>query len=219
MKEIIVKNQKELDEIPVDFDGRIIIKFGTPYNRAVVNRCFCYRVVAWENSSVDGNGNSQITDSTNTHKITVTGNSRIVYNPRNISEYIDFYNITRSENNVLLYKAVHKKDGRFLSDHNNNFEYIIGGIAVADKLTTRIDEICGHGIHMAYKEWCVDYGRDWDDLAILEVEADISEIVVPVNGNGKIRAKQAKIIREIPVEECGISGKIYAKKHQKKGEK
>ena len=40
MKEIICASQAELDAVAVDFDGRVIIKFGTPYNRAVVNRRF-----------------------------------------------------------------------------------------------------------------------------------------------------------------------------------
>ena len=44
MKEIICASQAELDAVAVDFDGRVIIKFGTPYNRAVVNRRFKYPV-------------------------------------------------------------------------------------------------------------------------------------------------------------------------------
>ena len=60
MKEKIVTSQAELDAIPVDFDGRIIIKFGTPYNRAVVNRRFMRSVVAWGNSSVVARENSSV---------------------------------------------------------------------------------------------------------------------------------------------------------------
>ena len=52
MEEIIVTSQKELDAVPVDYNGRIIIKFGTYYNRAIVNRRFKYPVVAGGNSSV-----------------------------------------------------------------------------------------------------------------------------------------------------------------------
>ena len=37
LEEIIVTSQAQLDALPIDTDGRIIIKFGTPYNRAVLN--------------------------------------------------------------------------------------------------------------------------------------------------------------------------------------
>ena len=60
MEEIIVTSQKELDAVPVDYNGRIIIKFGTYYNRAIVNRRFKYPVVAWGNSSVEARGNSSV---------------------------------------------------------------------------------------------------------------------------------------------------------------
>ena len=40
MEEIVVTSQAELDALPLDCDGRIVIKFGTPYNRAVVKRKF-----------------------------------------------------------------------------------------------------------------------------------------------------------------------------------
>ena len=52
MEEIIVKSQAELDAIPIDFDGRIIIKFGTTHNRVVVKRRFRRSVEARGNSSV-----------------------------------------------------------------------------------------------------------------------------------------------------------------------
>ena len=268
MKEIVVKSQSELDALPIDFDGRIIVKFGTRYNRAVINRRFLYSVeawgnssvvarenssvvawgnssveawgnssvearenssvvarenssvvawenssvVAWENSSVVASGNSQICDCTNSHKITTAANSRIVYNPRNIDEYCDHHQIDNDETTAKLYKAVHKREGRYFSDNDSSFEYVIGGVAVADGLTTDTTEDCGHGIHMAHKAWCVDYGRDWKDLAIIEVEAEKSGIVVPVPGCGKVRAAQVKVLREIPLEECGLIGKIIAKK-------
>ena len=277
MTEIIVKSQQEFDAVPVDYNGRIIIAFGTRFNRAVVNRTFDNAVVeargnssveawenssvvawgnssvvarenssvvAWENSSVVawgnssvvawgnssveacgnssvvargnssvvGSGNSQIHDCSNAHNVTTSANSRIVYSPRNIKEYCEHYQIDCSGDIVKLYKAVHKRDERFVSDKDQDFEYIIGNTAVADSLTTDTSEICGHGIHMAYKEWCVDYGKDWPDLAIIEVEAEANAIIVPVPGCGKVRAKSVKVVREVPLEECGLMGKIIAKK-------
>ena len=252
MEEIIVKSQAELDAIPIDFDCRIIIKFGTTYNRAVVNRRFRNSVVALENSSVEawgnssvearenssvkawgnssvkawGNssvvarenssveawGNTQVVDCTDEHNIAVSGNARVVYNPKNITEYLDHYGITQSDGKVKLYKAVHKRNDRYFSDKTCDFEYAIGEVAIADSLTTDPNVDCGHGIHISYKEWVLDYGKSWHDLAILEVEADISGIVVPLNGSGKVRADRVLVIREVPLEECGLLGKILAKK-------
>ena len=275
MKEIIVKSQAELDSIPVDFDGKIIIKFGTPYNRAVVNRRFLYSVVAmknssveswgnssvvarenssvvaWENSSVVARGNSfvvargnssveargnssvvargnssveawgnssveacwntQVVDCTCEHNIYVRGNARIVYNPRNITEYLSHYGIPHSDGKVKLYKAVHKRDGRYFSHKRDDFEYTIGEMAIADGLTADESVDCGNGIHIAYKEWAVDFGKGWRDLAILEVEADAANIVVPLNGSGKVRTDKVLVLREVPLEECGLLGKILAK--------
>lgn len=41
---------------------------------------------------------------------------------------------------------------------------------------------------MAHMAWVLDYGRDWPDLAILEVEAALDGVVVPKGGSGKVRA-------------------------------
>ena len=260
MKEITVTSQAELDALPIDYDGRIIIKFGTPYNRAVVNRRFKYRVeargnssvvargnssvVAWENSSVvarenssveawgnssvvawgnssvvaRGNssvrasGNTQVVDSTRDHDIETSGNARIVYNPRNIEEYLQHYGIEQTDGKVKLYKAVHKRDGRYFSDHDNSFEYTIGKEAAAKRLDTDTGHDCGQGIHIAHKAWVLDYGRGWSDLAIIEVEADISKIIVPKDCSGKVRTDKVLVIREVPLEECGLLGKILAKR-------
>ncbi|MGM9586272.1 MAG: hypothetical protein ACI3VA_02130, partial [Candidatus Limivicinus sp.] len=176
-------------------------------------------VVAWENSSVEARGNSsveawgntQVVDCTDEHDITVSENARIVYNPRNITEYLSHYGIQQSDGKVKLYKAVHKRNGRYVSDRWSNFEYAIGKAAIADFLDPDQDIECGHGIHIAYKEWALDFGKDWWDLAILEVEADVSSIVVPMNGSGKVRTDKVLVLREVPLEECGLLGKILAK--------
>ena len=236
MEEIVVKSQAELDAIPFDFDGLIIIKFGTPYNRAIINRRFKYSVEAWENSSVvawenssvvarenssveafdnssvEARGNTQVVCCTDEHNIAVSGNARIVYNPKNITEYLDHYGIQQSDGTAKLYKAVHKRNDRYFSDKTCDFEYAIGEVAIADSLTTDPNVDCGHGIHIAYKEWALDYGKNWRDLAILEVEADISGIVVPLNGSGKVRTDKVLVLREVPLGECGLLGKILAKK-------
>lgn len=220
MEQIIAKSQKELDAVPVDYNGRIVIGFGTPFNRAVVDRRFMFpvvarensSVVAWENSSVVASGNSQIVDATYTHDVRTTGNARVVYNPRNIGEYLDYHGIERNGDTVKLYKAVHKRDGRYVSDWDNSFEYVVGEVAKANFLDTNVSCDCGYGIHMAHKEWCVDYGRECPDLAVLEVESEVSGIIVPTNAPDKVRAASVKVLREVPLNECGLLGKILAKK-------
>ena len=68
---------------------------------------------------------------------------------------------------------------------------------------------------MAFKEWCVSYGAGWNDMAILELETEIAGLVVPVNGAGKVRAAKATVIREVPLKECGLYGRVLAKRRQK----
>ena len=47
-----------------------------------------------------------------------------------------------------------------------------------------------------------------------QVEADISGIVVPLNGSGKVRTDKVLVLREVPLEECGLLGKILEKKRR-----
>ena len=237
MKEIICTSQAKLDAVAVDFDGKAVIKFGTPYNPAVVNRRFKYPVEAWENSYVEarenssvvarenssveawGNssvvawGNSQIIDNAHNNKIKTNGNARIVYTPKNIDEYIDYHGLIATATTIKLYKAVHFCGGVYRSDYNHEFFYPIGDVVTPDNgfdESVRIE--CGAGIHLAYKEWAVDYGACWSDLAILECECEKSDVLVPLCGDGKVRARKAKVLREVPLEECGALGKIIAKR-------
>nr|DAP25987.1 MAG TPA: hypothetical protein [Caudoviricetes sp.] len=286
MNEKIVTSQAELDAIPVDYNGRIIIKFGTPSKRAVVSKKYLRSVVAWENSSVEawdnssvvardnssvvawenssvvawdnstvwaynnstveardnssvwaynnssvcawgnssveayGNssvearGNSQVVDAHRRGNIEVSGNARIVYNPDNITDWASANGITITDGKIRLYKAVHKRDGKYVADWDNDFIYTIGAVAEADGFTTDPAEDCGQGIHMATLGWSATYGRGWDDIALLELEADADEIVVPLYKTGKVRAPKALVIREVPLEEAGIMGKILAKRRK-----
>ena len=139
--------------------------------------------------------------------------------PKTIDEYCSFYGIKHDKNSGKFFKCVHKKDGRYFSDNTSSFEYVIGGKAVADYLTTNVREDCGHGIHFAHLAWCLDYGRDWKDLAILEVEAELDGIILPDGCPGKVRAAEVTVIREVPLEECGVYGKIIAKRLEKENAK
>mgnify|MGYP007099700669 CR=1 FL=1 len=220
MNEKIVTSQAELDAIPVDYNGRIIIKFGTPYNRAVVNKRYAYSVVArgnssvvaWDNSSVEAWGNSQIVDAMRRGNVKVSGNARVVYNPDNITAWAEGNDIPIIDGKIKLYKAVHKRDTEYVSDWDRDFFYEIGEMAVANGFTADPEEDCGEGIHMATASWACAYAQSWDDIALLELEADAAEIVVPLYETGKVRAPKAKVLREVPLEEAGLLGKSFAKR-------
>ena len=244
MYEKIVTSQVELDAIPVDYNGRIIIKFGMPYNRAVVNKRYAYSVMAWGNSSVEargnssvmacdnssvvawdnssvearGNssvvawGNSQIVDVVRRGNVKTSGNARVVYNPDNITAWAAGNDIPIIDGKIKLYKAVHKRNTEYVSVWDRDFFYEIGEMAVAAGFTTDPEEDCGQGIHMATANWACAYAQSWDDVALLELEADAAEIVVPLYETGKVRAPKAKVLREVPLEEAGLLGKMIAKR-------
>ena len=222
MDEKIVTSQAELDAIPADYNGRIIIKFGTLDKRAVVNKKYLFSVVArsnstvvaWDNSSVVACGNSQVVDAHRRGNIKVFGNARIVYNPDNITDWASANGITITDGKIRLYKAVHKRDGKYVADWDNDFIYTIGAVAEANGFTADPTEDCGRGIHMATLEWSAVYGQGWGDIALLELEADADEIVVPLYETGKVRAPKALVIREVPLKEAGIMGKILAKRRK-----
>ena len=139
--------------------------------------------------------------------------------PKSIHEFMDFYGIKHTKKKATFYKAVHKVDGKYLSDHDEDFEYVIGEVKKNDDINTDVNDDCGRGIHISHLAWAVDYGRDWSDLAIIEVEATINDIVMPVDTNGKVRVQQVKVLREVPLSECGLLGKILDKKRSKQDEK
>ena len=171
-------------------------------------------VVAYENSSVEARGNSQIVDRQLNGDIQVSGNARIVYMPKNIHEFMDFYGIKHTKTKAIFYKAVHKKlNGRLVSNFDNTFEYEIGETKteVCDNDTACE---CSHGIHISHLDWALRFGSGWPELAIIECETKIDDIVVPNDTDGKVRTSKIKVVREVPLEECGIYGKILAKRRK-----
>ena len=174
-------------------------------------------VKAYDNSSVTAWGNCQVLNAERKNEsITVHANARIVYNPANIEEWADWYGIPITDGKIKLYKAVHKIKDMYFADYNREFKYTIGETAVADCFNFDNAEECGHGIHMAVKAYAVDYGKSWADMAILELEADASEVVVPLYNCWKVRAPKVKVLREVPLSELGKMGEFYAKRHNLK---
>ena len=289
MKEIICTTQAELNAVPVDFDGRVIVKFGKPYNRAVINRRFKCAVklsgnasarlsgnasaelsgnasavlydnasarlydnasarlsgnasaelsgnasarlsgnasarlydnasaVLYDNARATGSGNAQIVDAARKGNVKISGNARVVYNPSNIDEYIDFHGLESTESTVRLFKAVHFNGEKYYADADPDFVYAIGDIAVpTNGFDDNVNKTCGAGINLAHKAWALNYGRGWDDLAILELKCEKADVLVPLMSDGKVRARKAKVIREVPLEECGLYGKMLAKQRANK---
>ena len=241
LTEITVKSQKELDMIPKDFKGHIYIEFGTHYNPAVVKNKYYRSVEAWENSSVVawGNssvvarenssvvarenssveawGNTQIVDCLDKGKINISGNARIVYNPQNVHDFMEFYGIKHTKKKAIFYKAVKKSDdGVYHSDYDNDFTYTIGQKKCVANIDTDVNNDCGVGIHISPLNWALNFGCGWNNLAIIEVETNIDDIICPLNTTGKVRTSAVTVIREVPLEECGLYGKILAKR--KRGE-
>ena len=288
MKEIICTTQAELDAVPVDFDGRVIVKFGAPYNKAVINRRFKCAVelydnasarlsgnasarlydnasavlydnasarlsgnasaelsgnasaelsdnasarlsgnasarlydnasaVLYDNARATGSGNAQIVDAARKGNVKISGNARVVYNPSNIDEYIDFHGLESTESTVRLFKAVHFNGEKYYADADPDFVYAIGDIAVpTNGFNDDNNQTCGAGINLAHKAWALNYGYGWKDLAILELECEKADVLVPLMSGGKVRARKAKVIRDVPLEECGLYGKMLAKQRVK----
>ena len=170
------------------------------------------RAELWGNARAEASGNAQIMDVCRSGRASISGNARVVYLPQSFEEFISHYGI-KGDGEITLYKAVHKHNEQYFSDYDDEFEYRIGEIAVPDNgFDDDAHEKCGAGINMAPLHWCLDYGRKWSDLAILEMTALREDVVVPMNTDGKVRACKAKVVREVPFSECGIYGEILAKR-------
>ena len=330
LEKIIVRTQEELDSIPLDFKGRIYIKFGTRDNKAIVTNRYYLSVIAWDNSNVEayensnviardnsnivawenssivacdnssvvawensnviawgnssviafensnivawdnssvvswdnssvvarGNGNilardnsnvvargnsnivvrdnssvearenstviawgnAQVVDLLQGAKIKISGNARIVYNPKGINEFMEFYDIKHTKTKAIFYKAVRKIDGKYCADYNNKFIYEIGKEKI-EECDKNIRNDCGSGIHISHLDWALDFGKLFDNLAILEVETKIEDIILPENSDGKVRTSRVRVLREVPLEECGLFGKILLKRRVNNGQR
>ncbi|MGI6155755.1 MAG: hypothetical protein ACOYEB_07390 [Enterococcus lemanii] len=193
----------------------VIVAYENTFIRAFENAS----VEAWDNSVVEANDNSSVKAYGNVQvinflykkaKIQTFGNARIVYNPETIYEFMDFHNIKYNKKTAKFYKAVHCNHGVYFSNYNPAFVYVIGKV-LREECNPNVKENCSRGIHVSTLSWALGYGEDWKDLAILELEVDIDKIVLPKNSDGKIRTSEAKVLREVPLEECGLYGKILAK--------
>ena len=100
-----------------------------------------------------------------------------------------------------MYKAVRKsKYGIYASDYSKLFTYKIGEFK-EENLSTDINNSCQSGIHISHLHFAVNFGKLWDNLAILEVQVDRNHVIVAKDCDGKIRASKIKVIRELEKSE------------------
>ena len=168
-------------------------------------------VVAYDSANVTAYGNCQVLNMDDNCKIQVSGTARIAYPPKTVNEFFDYYGIKHTDGKATLYKAVHKSETGYFADYNNDFTYRIGE-TIKEKCDSNVNAECSSGIHVAYLDWALHFGETFDDLAILEVVTDIDKIVVPKNTDGKVRTSEVYVVREVPLEECGVLGSIIARR-------
>ena len=239
--EIIIKTQKELDNIPLDCKDTIYIEGGTQENPLILKVKYehAYVVVRgsaqidmWGNSVVqDMRENSVVQDLYGEAMVSAYGNNKITAHGYNIIRTVqsnkknltlvmtkdchlivvpdfkpDFKDFTKrfpvevKGKNAILYKAVHKINGGYFSDNDRSFEYKSGEVK-EHKNSPSKENSCTVGLHVAEKHWAISYGASWDDMALLECEVPIKNIVVAKDCDGKCRTSKLKVLREVPKEE------------------
>ncbi len=239
--EIIIKTQKELNDLPVDYNGTIYIEGGTQDNPLVLKtkyeQAFVIvrgnaQIIMWENSVVQRmRENSVVQDIYGEAMVSAYGNNKITAHGYNIirtsqsnkknltlvmgkdchlivvpdfqptfKEFIKRFPIEVKGKTAILYKSVHKINGGYFSDNDRSFGYKIGEVKKHENSPSK-ENSCAVGLHVAEKHWAIAYGSSWDDMALLECEVPIKNIIVAKDCDGKVRTSQLKVIREVPKEQ------------------
>lgn len=132
-----------------------------------------------------------------------------------LKSYAKWFNRRKFEKETnttrTYYKAVKKtKDGLYISAWDNSTEYRIGEITES-KLCDNPDRVAVQGIHFASLEFAKKYGDAWENVAILELEVDIHDMVIP-DAKDQLRASKVKVIREVAMSELGEWGEKHMPK-------
>lgn len=89
MSEITVTTQQQLDSLPHDYHGRIYIRFGTPYNKAIVRRKYDFASVeAWGNSYVVARWNSYVVARGNSYVVARENSSVEAFGNSSVEAYV-----------------------------------------------------------------------------------------------------------------------------------
>lgn len=134
-----------------------------------------------------------------------------------LESYAKWFNRRKFEQETnttrTYYKAVKKTDdGRYISAWDNSTEYKVGEITET-KLCDDPDRVAVQGIHFASLEFAKKYGDAWENVAILELEVNIHDMVIP-DAKDQLRASKVKVIREVPMSELGKWGERHLKKNE-----
>lgn len=119
---------------------------------------------------------------------------------KNFEDYVNYYPIEVKGKTAIMYKAVKKVGEEYISSYSNSFKYIIGDIH-KEKCAPASEGSCSSGLHVSFKSWAVSFGSGWNDMALLECEVDIKNIIVSEDSDGKVRTSALKVIREVPESE------------------
>ena len=162
------------------------------------------QVETWESSKIDDD------------KYTTTYMSA---KPNQICSYSYYNKVYPYRENI--FDAAHIKDGRtlkskhkfFIPTHkdaqgryfsaNQEFEYKLGETVEQDRITV----------------WCTErvfrFSLGWKDFALLEVQSELSDIFLPETVTDILYTSKIKVLREVSIESVSISGRIFAKQHNK----
>ncbi len=117
-----------------------------------------------------------------------------------IQFYLKNYPVRESDGMLTMFKSVHKTDDGFTSNHDRSFKYEIGETKTHE-VSQNQEDSCEVGIHVSHLQWAVNFGKSWDDMAILEIEVPMDSVVVAKDCDGKVRTGVARVVREVPLEE------------------
>ena len=65
------------------------------------------------------------------------------------------------------------------------------------------DIVAVEGLHVASFEFARNYGAGWKNVAILECEVNLNDVIVP-DAVDQIRARRIKVLREVPKTEWNL---------------
>lgn len=168
------------------------------YNDSSVVAMKYATIQAYDNSRIKAIGFSQVLDLTKTHNIETFESAKIKFMSDSIDSFLKYYDIPVKDNKVNLYKAVHKVDGRYISDYNRNFEYKIGAYSVSNFRRSVLDFL---SLHLSSLPQAVKFGERWPDMAILECRCSMNDILISSDGDNTIKTNKLKVVREVPKEE------------------
>jgi hypothetical protein len=142
------------------------------------------------------------------NKIKFNGNAREVFMPRDIYEFMDFYGISHTEKTAIFYKAVRKTGGLLCSIYNDDFIYNDCECKSATDIKNFKEDTEKDDIYVSNLDQALNDGCRSKDLAIIEVETNIDDVELFTILYGLVSASKVKVLREVPLEEWGVFGKI-----------